>query len=430
MDSRNYLFSTLTSSKMLQWSLHPLRFPRYRGTETLGIAYASKSLLSLNRIFHFSTFIVLISLLLMSCGNSIRESADVSADSLFLRHDSLFATVDRYSDTIVIKYAKGLEVDYREDGIHVRISNPDPSVRHGAVEELVITHPSSRFICTTALQLGNFEVLGLEDRIVGMNSLKNIFDNRIRRQMDEGLTARIGKEGVFDIETVIALRPDYIFVSASKHGGFEALRESGIPIITHHGYKETNPLGQAEWIKLVGLLTGEPRRANAVFGDIETKYLKLKEEVKEKIGGMRPTVASGRQLRDGWYIVGGQSYLAQLFEDAGADYVMADNEDSGGTTLDFEEAFAKSVNADFWQIDGAYDGDYTLETLANEDARYVHMKAFTERKVLFCNLSRTPYRELSPVEPHILLADFVKAFYPELLPHYVPKYYKLIGGRD
>ena len=380
-------------------------------------------------IIHLTSYIFVLTLL--SCGNSTKQPVYVSADSLFQRHDSLFALADQYSDTIVINYAKGLKVEYLEDGIHVQITNPDPSVTQSIPEELVITSPSSRFICTTALQLGNFEVLGLEERIVGMNSLKNIFDGKIRQQMDEGKTVKIGKEGNFDLETVIAIRPDYIFVSASKHGGFEALRESGIPIITHHGYKETNPLGQAEWIKLIGLLTGETRRANAVFDDIEEKYLKLKDEVKGMIGSnAKPTVASGRQIRDGWYIVGGQSYLAQIFEDAGADYVMADNEESGGITLDFEEAFAKSVNADFWQIDGAYDGDYTLATLENEDPRYAHMNAFKQQQVLFCNLSQTPYRELSPVEPHILLADFVKAFHPEILPHYTPKYYKKLTIRN
>ena len=223
----------------------------------------------------------------------MKQSADISADSLFMRHDSLFALADNYSDTIVIKYAKGLKVDYHNDGVHVQITNPDPSVVQSKPEELVITQPSSRFICTTALQLGNFEVLGLEDRIVGMNSLKNIFDRKMRQQMDEGKTVKIGKEGNFDLETVIATRPEYIFVSACKHGGFEALLECGIPIITHHGYKETNPLGQAEWIKLIGLLTGETRRANAVFADIEKKYLKLREEVKEMIGAKaKPTVAS------------------------------------------------------------------------------------------------------------------------------------------
>ena len=54
------------------------------------------------------------------------------------------------------------------------------------------------------------------------------------------------------------------------------------------------------------------------------------------------------------------------------------------------------------------------------------LKAFKDKHVLFCNFASTPYRELSPVEPHILLADFVKAFHPEVLPHYQPKYYKLM----
>ena len=68
----------------------------------------------------------------------------------------------------------------------------------------------------------------------------------------------------------------------------------------------------------------------------------------------------------------------------------------------------------------------TLEELEAEDMRYADLKAFKEGKVLFCNFASTPYRELSPVEPHILLADFVKAFHPEVLPHYQPKYYKII----
>ena len=93
--------------------------------------------------------------------------------------------------------------------------------------------------------------------------------------------------------------PEVILVSASKYGGFEALKECGIPLIFHHGYKETNPLGQAEWIKLVGILTGETKRANAVFADIEKKYNTLKEEVEKATSDNKklPTVISGRQLQ-------------------------------------------------------------------------------------------------------------------------------------
>ena len=363
--------------------------------------------------------------LLISCNQGVNK-VERTADELYQMTDSVWNDTAEVSDTIHIQYAKGLKVDYKADGIHVTISNPDPQVKHDKPQELIITRPCSRFICTTALQLGNFEVLGLEDCIVGMNSLKNLFSPRMKEQMKAGKTVQIGKEGNFDLETVIASQPDYIFVSVSKHGGFEGLKDCGIPLIPHHGYKETDPLGQAEWIKLVGLLTGETRRANAVFADIEKKYNKLKEEVKAAQNTIQPTIISGRQIRDGWYIVGGRSYMAQLFKDAGVSYVMDDNEESGGITLDFEAVYARGVEADFWQTDGSFDGDFNLQTLADEDERYATMKAYKNKKVLFCNLSQTPYRELAGVQPHLVLADFVKALRPDLLPHYEAKYYKLL----
>lgn len=372
----------------------------------------------------------LLAFMMFSCDNQNNKETVYSADELFAMQDSALAHADDYSDSIEIKYAKGLRVDYREDGVHVTISNPDPKAKHDKKEEIIVAKPSHRFICTTALQLGNFEVLGLEDNIVGMNSLRNLFSPRMKEQMENGSTVKIGKEGNFDLEMVIACKPDYIFVSASKHGGFEALKECGIPLISHHGYKETNPLGQAEWIKLVGLLTGETRRANAVFAEIESRYLALRDEVQASIANGKqaslPTIISGRQLRDGWYVVGGKSYMAAIFKDAGADYVMKDNEESGGVTLDFETVYAKGVNAEFWQIDGSFNGDFTLADLAAEDERYATMFAYKNHKVLFCNLAQTPYRELAGVQPHLLLADYVKALHPEILPNYKPKYYQLL----
>lgn len=371
-------------------------------------------------------FVLSVTIVLFSCGNQPNSRHSATADELFAAADSVLETAESFSDTIVIRYARGLRVSYEADGIHVSISNPDPSAHDRREETLVLREAAHRFICTTALQLGNFEVLGLEDRIVGMNSLRNLFSPTMKAQMANGQTQRIGKEGNFDLESVIATQPDYIFVSASKHGGFEALRECGIPLISHHGYKETSPLGQAEWIKLIGLLTGETRRANAVFDDIERKYLALKQEVASLDSTERPTVVSGRQMRDGWYVAGGRSYLAQLFSDAGARYVMADNNDSGGLSLDFEAVYARGMHADFWQTDGSYDDEFTLQTLADEDPRYATMDAFKAGRVLFCNLAQTPYRELAGVQPHYMLADFVKAFHLELLPNYEPRYYKLL----
>ena len=376
--------------------------------------------------------IIIAIIALYSCGNNTTTSEAISADSLYQQHDSIFAKASEFSDTIHIKYAQGLHVEYKNDGIHVLISNPSPS-SHSKPTELVITSSKSRFVCMTALQLGNFAALGLEDKVVGITNLRHLFNPKLKQQLKDGYTLKIGKEGNFDIEAVIASKPDFIFVSASKHGGYETLKECGIPLIPHHGYKETDPLGQAEWIKLIGLLTGEVRRANAVFADIENKYNTLKTEVHSLMNGAKdakwtklPTIVSGRQIRDGWYIVGGKSYMAQIFKDAGADYIMKGNKDTGGVTLDFESVYAKAADADFWQIDEGFDGEFSLKDLEAEDLRYADLKAFKTKRVLNCNFARTPYRELSPVEPHIILADFVKAFHPEILPSYRPKYYRLL----
>ena len=372
---------------------------------------------------------LLIALFLSACTNVATDNS-VAFTGPFLQYDSLWAHSDSYSEKVEIKYAKGLKVDYREDGIHVFISNPDPKARNSKTEEVVLTGKESqkRFICTTALQLGNFEVLGMEERIVGMNSLKNVFSPKIKQQLADGKTVRVGKEGNFDLEAVIASKPDYIFVSASKYGGFESLKECGIPLISHHGYRETDPLGQAEWIKLIGLLTGETRRANAVFEDMESKYNAIKAKVAAAKAKRKtlPTILSGRQIRDGWYVMGGKSYMARIFADAGVDYIMKDIDEAGGRALDFESVYAKGINADFWQIDGTFDDEFTLNDLTTEDARYGDIKAYKDQHVLFCNFAKTPYRELGGLEPHRLLSDFVKAFYPEVLPNYTPKYYKLM----
>ena len=76
----------------------------------------------------FLFFIVTVTCL-YSCDNHGNKEMNCSADELFAQQDSVLAHSDEYSDTIVIKYAKGLKVDYQSDGVHLYISNPDPNAK-------------------------------------------------------------------------------------------------------------------------------------------------------------------------------------------------------------------------------------------------------------------------------------------------------------
>ncbi len=343
------------------------------------------------------------------------------------------------ADKIPIKYAKGFII--KDLGTYKLVDISDPSGKskttyHYAFADAnadiskidkkysVIKLPVQNVICMTSLQISNFIKLNTLENIVGITSTRYLFDKKLTKLIDEGSIKRIGYEGNFDAETVMALKPDIILISPFKRGGYEPIKNIGIPLVSFLAYKELTPLGQAEWLKFTGLLLGKYDEAVEIFNEIEKKYLaltKLTETVKK-----RPTVMSGQLHSGNWYVVGGKSFLAKLFQDAGADYFMKDNQESGGFYIGFESAYAKGANVDYWRILNNYHGEYSYEILGKSDARYTDFKSFKNKKVIYCNLSKTAFYEYSPVSPELVLADFIKIFHPQLLPNHKAVFYSLL----
>ena len=285
--------------------------------------------------------------------------------------------------------------------------------------------PIKSTICMTLLQLSNFTALDAHDYVKGITSTKNLFDKDILKRVKEGDIVKIGQEGNFDTEVVMAANPDIIFISPFKRGGYETIKETGITLVPHLGYKELSPLGQAEWIKFVSMFIGKEKEANKIFAGIEERYNAAKAlalKVKN-----RPVVFSGEIHGGNWFAVGGRNYLAQMFRDAGAEYVLKNDHHTGGVPMDFESLYAQAAQADYWRILNSYPGNFSYDALKASDPRNVDFKAFKEKHVIYCNMKQTPYYELSPVQPDILLKDFIAIFHPELMPKdYKPTYYTLL----
>lgn len=369
----------------------------------------------------------LICLLSFSCGHKQNQATD--------HHPEI------QSDTtnIQIKYAKGLSISYHKNYKLVEIS--DPEGKSGSIyryalinkgqskdgipkEFTIIETPVRKVICMTTLQLSNFIKLNALDKIVGMTSTNYLFNKQMKQQIEAGKTSRIGIEGNFDNELILSLAPDLILVSPFKRGGYESIKDLGLPLVTFLGYKETTPLGQAEWIKFTALLLGMESKANTIFQAIEKRYNEL-TTLTSSIA-KKPVVLSGEMRSGNWYVVGGKSYLAQQFRDAGAEYFLNDNDETGGVNLDFETVYSKGANADYWRLLVSHTGDYTYDILKQSDARYADFKAFKDKKIVYCNLRQKPFYENTPVEPEVVLADLIKAFYPDLLPDYKPVYYEIL----
>lgn len=368
-----------------------------------------------------------------SCNNGRQAAGDNTTDA---KEEEVSTSV---AERITPLYAQGFKVTYTDNGCLLEIQDPQREesrifkymlVDRGAEVEapdgyVKLEVPVKSVICMTSLQLSSFIKLDELDKVVGVTSTRHLFNEEINRRLKEGLTHKIGIEGNFDNEVIMGVNPNVILISPFKRGGYDAIKDVGIPLIPHLGYKEMTPLGQAEWIKFVGLIIGETEKANRLFSEIESRYNELKklaETVKD-----RPVVFSGELRGGNWYAVGGKSFLAQLFKDAGADYFLKDDEHSGGVTLDFETVYSQASKAKYWRIVNSYNGTFSYDALKDEDARYVDFDAFKNKGVIYCNMREVPFYESMPTHPEVVLSDLIKIFHPQLLPEdYEPVFYRLL----
>ena len=372
---------------------------------------------------------LLLSVLTLSCTSGIREKGEIGKTASV--EQSAFS-----QEQVKPLYAQGFKLTYADQYLLADIQDPQNEesttfhyafVKRGAkptgipADYTVIELPIRSVICMTSLQLSNFIKLGALDRVVGITSTRHLFNKEMNERLKSGKTAKIGIEGNFDNEVIMSVNPDVIFISPFKRGGYDTMREIGIPLVPHLGYKEMTPLGQAEWIKFIGLFIGQEEEANEKFAAIEKHYNDLKQlaaDVKK-----RPVVFSGEIRGGNWYAVGGKSFLAELFRDAGADYFLKDDPRSGGVTLDFETVYSQAESADYWRIVNSYDGTFSYDALKSLDPRYADFRAFRDKGVIYCNMREQPFYESMPMEPEIVLEDLIHAFHPDLLPDYQPKYY-------
>lgn len=202
------------------------------------------------------------------------------------------------------------------------------------------------------------------------------------------------------------------------------MQQVGSPLIPYTAFKEPTPLGQAEWVKLVGMLTGREKQANAFFQQVEQHYHAYQAVAAKATH--RPTIFSGEQKGGQWFVMGGKSYLAQLLRDAGAVYLPQHDHHTGGFPSDFESMYAMAAQADYWRVMNSYPGTFSYQALKAEDQRNEQFLAFQHHHVIYCNIASSGYHELAPLRPDWLLADFIKAIHPELLSTYHPHFYKLL----
>lgn len=325
----------------------------------------------------------------------------------------------------LMRYAHNVAVFEVDSGYQVEVCNPwDTTALLG--DCFIPKEGFNSVISFSSTQWSVFIELDEVDRVKGILEGRNIHSPKMKQLLADGVVQDVGTESAKNMELMIQLHPDIILYSPYFDGNQDPLLVTGAVLFPFADYLESTPLGRAEWIRVVGLLAGCRDRADAWFDDIVHRYDELKDLCADV--QQRPTVFSDLPFNGQWYVAGGKSYIAQLFEDAGADYIWKDDPSTASFPLDSETILAKAQHADFWRVANSSSLPMTYETLKRENSIYTLFDAFKNQKIIVCDIQETGYFETSQIEPDRLLGDFIYFFHPEVMeafqPDYQPKYYR------
>lgn len=285
--------------------------------------------------------------------------------------------------------------------------------------------PYKKAILLNASLVGYFTELGISDKIIGISSPEYVFSEKIHQLIKEGKIQNIGNEQKYNVEKIIALKPDVIFTNyiASFENTYDLIKKNGIEIIFLDEYLEQNPLEKSKYLMVFGKLFGTEKEALLKFNQIEKSYDELKNLAQKS--EKKPIVLANEMYGNQWFLPGGKTNLAQLISDANAVYINRENKEDKAVPMSFEEVFAKAKNAEYWINVGNHQ---LKKELLQINPNYTKMNVFNKGKLYTVSGKEkgksNDYFESGVVRADLILKDYIKIFHPQLLPDYSLTYMK------
>ena len=359
----------------------------------------------MKRLAHIAVLVVVT--LLMACGNK-----EIALDT-----EPLYTP----------RYAQGfsIERDKESGDKYLVIKNPWQGAEGVAFyTKLDTVAPPKRIIAMSSSHSAMLEAVECANRIVGLSGCQFIYSPTLREAIDKGQICEVGYDSNFDFERIVSLNADLVLlygVTGEAKGVTDKLDELAIPYIYIGDYLENSPLGKAEWVVALASLCGVEEQGKRLFDGVEERYNALRN--KKHCSAYRPRVMLNTPYRDTWFMPPHNSYMVQLIEDAGGEYILRrecederrENSSTSSKPISLEEALEYALQADFWlnlgQIASVEELRCVTPHFTNIDAvRFGRIYNNTKRT----NESRgSDFWESGTVRPDIILADLVKILHYE-----------------
>lgn len=319
------------------------------------------------------------------------------------------------------KYASGFTIDADEMGnTLVRVTRPwqgdalkeqtlaifaNDAAAEGYEGEYIVGH-ANRVVCMSTSYIAMLDVIDRVDAVVGVSGKQYIMNEAVVSNAD---VRDVGYDSNLNYETLVMLDPDVVLmygVTAENGAVTAKLRDLGIPYLYLGDYTEQSPLGKAEWLVAVAEIMGCREHGIERFSEIEARYNDIKARVAHADNA--PKVMFNLPYQDVWYMPSDDSYMVQLLEDAGGEYIYKGVNLTGGSkTVSLEEAYLLVSKADIWLNVGQCS---TLEELRRSAPHFVTTSVVKSGEVYNNNRRRTlaggsDFWESAIVRPDVVLED-------------------------
>jgi len=363
---------------------------------------------------------LIFALSLLSCGGSSDQQG--GGDKVPFKYASLIS-ITEYDGYAVVTIGNPWE-----DGkaLHTYVLVPrDKQLPFHLPKGTVIRTPLQKAVVFTTVHCSLLMDLGCRDKIAGVADLKYIKIPWIQKQVRKGRISDCGDGMSPVIEKIIDLHPDAILLSPFENsGGYGKLEDLDIPLVECAEYMEVSPLARAEWMRFYGMLFGAGDKADALFHNVDSSYVALKQQAAQ--AGKGRSVIVDKVVGSVWYMPGGRSTIGQMLQDAGAQYPWATDKQSGSLSLPFETVLERGGESDVWMLRYSSDHDWDYKELLSGHHGYSQLKAVRQHEVYGCNVEQSHFYEDTPFHPDRLLCDFLQILHPDIIGLPPLRYYKKI----
>lgn len=289
---------------------------------------------------------------------------------------------------------------------------------------IVVRVPIESSVVYSGVYGGVIDELGAVDAVSGVAEGQYFTTPSIVSRLASGRISDIGNRASVSIERILDLDPDAILLSPYQNEDMGAVGKSGIPVVQCVDYMERTPLGRAEWVKLIGRLYGRESQADSLFECVRSEYEQLRDMV--AVLDSAPMVLTEQPMPGGtWDVPAGDSYMARMLMDAGANYPWSGSAGAGSLKLDVAAVLDRAQHADYWLIRNY--GPLSTQEMKASNPMSAQFDAYHRGGVYVCDTSQSPLFDEFPFHPERLLKEYIMIFHPGMMGSGEPlRYYKRI----